>query len=63
VEFQVGAVYPDLTIRFGSGHRIETFGNTTSDYWWYYRDRMTGEVYEAGAFGIRQESGEPAASP
>lgn len=61
VEVQVGTTHPDLAIRFASGHLIETFGNTSSDYWWYYSDRLTGEVYEAGAFGIRRELGKLAA--
>jgi hypothetical protein len=61
VDIHVGPVYPDLTLRFSSGHQIETFGNTTSDCWWYYRSRVTGEVYEAGPFGVRRELGKPAA--
>jgi hypothetical protein len=61
VEVRVGTTHPDLMLRFASGHQIETFGNTNSDYWWYYRDRFSGEVYEAGSFGIRRESGKPAA--
>lgn len=60
VEVHLGPSHPDLTLRFESGHQIETFGNTISDYWWYYRDRLTGEVYEAGAFGIRREVGKSA---
>ncbi len=60
VEAQMGLIHPDLTLRFASGHQIETFGNTNSEYWWYYRDRVTGEVYETGAFGIRREWHRPA---
>jgi hypothetical protein len=59
-DVRVGRVYPDLTLQFSSGHQIETFGNTTSDYWWYYRNRVTGEVYEAGAFGVRRDWDQPA---
>ncbi|WP_020470874.1 hypothetical protein [Zavarzinella formosa] len=48
----IGSLFPDLRLDFESGHRIETFGNTNDGYWWYFRDRVTGEVFEAGASGI-----------
>ena len=51
---------PDIRLRFESGHIIETFGNSTHGYWWYYRDRLTGEVFEAGSAGISHEFAEPA---
>lgn len=60
IEVRVGPIHPDLTLRFSSGHQIETFGNTTSDSWWYSGNRVSGEVHEAGAFGLRRELGEPA---
>src|SRR5262245_20907524 len=51
---------PDLRLGFASGHQIETFGNYREGCWWYYRDRLTGEVFEAGREGITHEFGEPA---
>jgi hypothetical protein len=60
-EAVVGSPLPDLRLRFASGHEIEVFGSRGNDYWWYYRDRLTGEVFEAGAGGITRELGEPAA--
>lgn len=51
---------PDLRLRFASGHQIETFGNCRDDCWWYYRDRLTDEVFEAGPAGITHRIGEPA---
>ena len=56
----VGELFPDLRLVFKSGHQIETFGNSGNGYWWYYRDRITGEVFEAGAAGINHEYAEPA---
>jgi hypothetical protein len=58
----VNAALPDLCLDFASGHRIETFGNSGDGCWWYYRDRITGEVFEAGAAGICHEFAEAAAS-
>jgi hypothetical protein len=60
-EVSVGLDCPDLSLHFTTGHRLETFGNISSDYWWYYRDRATGDVFEAGASGIRYELGKPSA--
>ena len=55
VEVAVGATFADLTLEFETGHRIETFGNGGDSYWWYYRDRVTGEVFEVSADGISHE--------
>jgi hypothetical protein len=60
IEAVVGSPMPDLRLRFSSGHEIEVFGNCSDDCWWYYRDRLTGEVFEAGARGITYELGEVA---
>ncbi len=62
VDASVGELFPDLRLVFKSGHQIETFGNSGNGYWWYYRDRITGEVFEAGATGINHEYAEPAGS-
>jgi len=51
---------PDLRLGFASGHQVETFGNSSEGCWWYYRDRLTGEVFEAGRAGITHEFAEPA---
>ena len=59
-EVSVSDDTPDLRLRFASGHQIETFGNCCEGCWWYYRDRLTGEVFEAGRGGITHEFGEPA---
>jgi hypothetical protein len=57
----VGGGIADLRLAFASGHRIETFGNSHGDgCWWYYRDRVTGEVFEGRAGGVYQVFGEPA---
>jgi hypothetical protein len=57
----VGEPLPDLRLRFASGHEIEVFGNRVEDdYWWYWRDRLTGELFEARASGISHEFAEPA---
>ena len=45
----------DLALEFESGHRIDTFGNSGDGYWWYYRDRVSGEVFEASGAGIAHE--------
>lgn len=58
-EGSVGPSYPDLRLRFESGHRIETFSHGGSGCWWYYKDRATGEVFEAGAWGIRHQLDRP----
>jgi hypothetical protein len=59
-EFKVSEPVPNIRMRFASGHEIETFGNSGDGCWWYYRDRITGEVFEAGAMGITFELGESA---
>ncbi len=59
-EVIVGAPLPDLRLRFNSGHEIEVFGNRIEDYWWYFRDRVTGEIFEAGSSGITRELAQPA---
>jgi hypothetical protein len=59
-EASVGPDYPDLCLRFESGHRIETFSDGDPDCWWYYQDRASGEVFEAGAWGIRHKLDRPA---
>ena len=59
-EASVGPDYPDLCLRFEPGHRIETFSHGDPDCWWYYKDRVTGEVFEAGAWGIRHVLDRPA---
>ncbi len=59
-EASVSADTPDLRLDFASGHRIETFGNCCDNCWWYYRDRLTGEVVEAGLAGITYEIADPA---
>src|SRR5687767_220647 len=58
-EVSVGQGYPDLCLRFASGHRIETFSHGGPGCWWYYKDRATGEVFEAGASGISRELDRP----
>ena len=50
--FVVGEVMPDLVVHFASGHRLETFGNSGADYWWYFSDTASGEMYEASAAGV-----------
>jgi hypothetical protein len=60
VDVSVGLQLPDLCLGFETGHSVETFGNRGDDYWWYYRDRITGEVYEAWAEGLRHEFAKPA---
>jgi hypothetical protein len=64
----VGTPALDLALEFESGHRIDTFGNSGDGCWWYYRDRVSGEVFEAGAGGIVHEwagaaDAEPGAAP
>ena len=59
-EAVVGRPLPDLRLRFASGHEVWAFGNTGEGCWWYYRDRVTGEVFGAGAAGVTRELGEPA---
>ena len=59
-EAVVGKPLPDLRLRFASGHEVEVFSNSAEGYWWYYRNRVTGEVFEAGASGIVREQAEPA---
>ncbi|MCI0462218.1 MAG: hypothetical protein L0Z62_35140 [Gemmataceae bacterium] len=51
-----------IRLRFESGHRIETFSYGGPGCHWYYMDRVTGEVFEAGAWGIRHVFDKPAAS-
>jgi hypothetical protein len=64
VDVSVGSPPADLRLDFETGHRIETFGNSGDGYWWYYRDRVTGEVFEVGAMGIDHKCAESAdASP
>lgn len=58
-EAAVGVDYPDLCLRFESGHRIETFSHGGPGCWWYYKDRVTGDVFEAGPWGIRYELDRP----
>ncbi len=60
VDVAVGSQFADLTLEFETGHRIDTFGNSGDGYWWYYRDRVTGEVFEVGAGGIAHEWAEVA---
>ena len=57
--FSIAEGCPDLCLRFESGHEIQTFGNRNSDYWWYFMNRVTGDVFEASANGISHELGEP----
>ena len=59
VNASVGEPLPDLRLGFDSGHEIETFGNSGDGCWWYYCDRVTGEVFEANAAGIDREYAEP----
>jgi len=56
----LGRDYPDLCLRFESGHRLETFSHGGPDCWWYYKDCATGQVFEAGAWGIRHQFDRPA---
>jgi hypothetical protein len=56
----LGRDYPDLSLRFESGHRLETFSHGGPACWWYYKDCTTGEVFEAGAWGIRRRFDSPA---
>lgn len=58
VDASVGEQLPDLRLVFESGHQIETFGNADDDCWWYYCDRVTGEVFEANATGVDHEYAE-----
>jgi hypothetical protein len=58
-EAAVGLDYPDLCLRFESGLRIETFSHGGPDCWSYNMDRVTGDVFEAGAWGIRHELDRP----
>jgi hypothetical protein len=60
VDVSVGVPVPDLRLDFETGHRLETFGNSNDEYWWYYRNRVTGEIFEAGPTGISHEHAEPA---
>ena len=60
-EAVVGEPLPDLRLRFTSGHEVWAFGNRGESCWWYYRDRVSGEVFEAGAGGITHELGAAAA--
>jgi len=60
VRARVGEPLPDLRLSFASGHEIEVFGNGGEGYWWYLRDRVTGEVFEAGAEGVVHELAESA---
>ena len=46
--------YPDLRLRFASGHQVETFSTGCPGCGWYYKDRVTGEVFEATAEGVRR---------
>ena len=55
VGVSVGSPLVDLSVEFETRHRIETFGSSRDDYWWYYRDRASGEIFEAGPAGIRCE--------
>jgi hypothetical protein len=59
-EVSLGHDYPDLWLGFESGHRIETFSYGGPHCWWYYKDCPTGEVFEAGAWGIRRAFDGPA---
>ncbi len=52
VQVAIGSPFLDLALEFESGHRIDTFGNSSDGYWWYYRDRVIGEVFEVGSGGI-----------
>jgi hypothetical protein len=56
----IGQELPDLRLKFTQGYEVQTFGNDGNDIWWYYRDRVTGECFEAKAAGIVHEIGEPA---
>ncbi|HVS39062.1 MAG TPA: hypothetical protein VMS17_26120 [Gemmataceae bacterium] len=60
VGVSVASPLPDLALEFETGHRIDTFGNTSDGYWWYYRDRLSGDVFEAGGGGIAHERTEVA---
>jgi hypothetical protein len=62
VGVSVGPQLPDLRLDFETGHIVETFGNSGDDYWWYYRNSTTGEVYEAWGDGLRHEFADPAAA-
>jgi hypothetical protein len=59
-EIVVGEPLPNIRMRFASGYEIETFGKSGDGYWWYYHDRTTGKVFEAGARGITRELGKSA---
>ena len=52
VGLSVNSPLADLTLEFETGHRLDTFGNSGDGYWWYYRDREAGEVFEVGINGI-----------
>ncbi len=56
----IGHDFPDLRLQFTQGYEVQTFGNDGNDMWWYYRDRLTGECFEASAAGIVRELGQPA---
>lgn len=58
VGVSVSSPLPDLALEFGSGYRIDTFGNSGDGYWWYYRNYEGGEIYEVGARGISREQAE-----
>jgi hypothetical protein len=62
VDVAVGSQSLDLTLVLETGHRIETFGNSSDGFWWYFRDRLTGEIFEATAKGISHEWGEVASA-
>jgi hypothetical protein len=55
VDVAVGLEYPDLHLRFTCGYRIETFSEGGPGCWWYYLDRETGDIFEAGAYGISRK--------
>ncbi len=56
----IGQDLPDLRLQFTQGYEVQTFGNDGNDIWWYYRDRLTGECFEATAAGIVRELGQTA---
>jgi hypothetical protein len=50
----VGSALPDLAIVFASGHRVETLSDegNQNPCWWYFADKATGDVFEAGPAGL-----------